>query len=144
MNRRKFIVNGGKSLAGAICIPTFIHGNPKDIALEIEQVTFGINHHFFGYIGQSLTIPWNRKGNRLICLSSSFHDHLPGKGEAANVNLIHLDSKKDGRYKVEKLDESQGWNPQQGTMFFWNPHEPDHQFFFNDRDPKTGVVFTVL
>ncbi len=144
MNRRKFIVNGGKSFAGAICIPTFIHGNPKDITLEIEQVTFGTNHHFFGYIGQSLTIPWNRKGNRLICLSSSFHDHLPGKGEAANVNLIHLDSKKDGRYKVEKLDESQGWNPQQGTMFFWNPHEPDHQFFFNDRDPKTGVVFTVL
>ena len=77
-------------------------------------------------------------------LSSSFHDHLPGKGEAANVNLINLDRKIKGHYLVEKLDESQGWNPQQGTMFYWNPHRPDHQFFFNDRDPKSGVIFTVL
>ena len=45
---------------------------------------------------------------------------------------------------MEKLDESQGWNPQQGTMFYWNPHRPNHQFFFNDRDPKSGVIFTVL
>ena len=35
-------------------------------------------------------------------------------------------------------------NPQQGTMFYWNPHRPNHQFFFNDRDPKSGVIFTVL
>ena len=59
-------------------------------------------------------------------------------------SLIYLDRKKKGRYKIEKLDESQGWNPQQGTMFYWNPHHPDNQFFFNDRDPKTGVVYTVL
>jgi hypothetical protein len=144
LKRRKFIIKGGKIAAGIIFIPNFARGKSGDIALEIEQITFGSNHHFFGYIGQSLTIPWNKKGNRLICLSTSFHDHLPGKGEAASVNLIHLDTKKDGRYKVEKLDESQGWNPQQGTMFYWNPHKPHHQFFFNDRDSKTGVVYTVL
>ena len=79
----------------------------------------------------------------MLCLSTSFHDHLPGEGEAADVNLIHLDRKKSGYYELEKLDESQGWNHQQGTMFYWNPHSPDNQFFFNDRDPN-GVVFTVL
>ena len=80
MKRRKFIIKGGKIAAGIIFIPNFARGKLGDIALEIEQITFGSNHHFFGYIGQSLTIPWNKKGNRLICLSTSFHDHLPGKG----------------------------------------------------------------
>ncbi len=144
MNRGEFIVNAGGIILGTVCTSMVYKENPQNLKVEIEQVTFGSNHHFFGYIGQSLTIPWNKKGNRLICLSSPFHDHLPGKGEAANVKLIHLDRKKKGHYKIEKLDESRGWNPQQGTMFYWNPHHPNHQFFFNDRDPKTGVVFTVL
>ena len=144
MDRREFIAKSGKVALGGIYIPSFIPSKLHDIGVEIEQITFGSNHHFFGYIGQSLTIPWNKKGNRLICLSSSFHDHLPGKGEPANVNLIHLDHKKNGRCELEKLDESQGWNHQQGTMFYWNPDQPDRQFFFNDRDPKTEVVFTVL
>jgi hypothetical protein len=29
-------------------------------------------------------------------------------------------------------------------MFYWNPEAPETQFFFNDRDAKTGKVFTVL
>jgi hypothetical protein len=29
-------------------------------------------------------------------------------------------------------------------MFYWNPLKPETQFFFNDRDVKTGKVFTVL
>ena len=29
-------------------------------------------------------------------------------------------------------------------MFYWNPNKPESQFFFNDRDLKTGRVFTVL
>jgi len=29
-------------------------------------------------------------------------------------------------------------------MFYWNPDKPDAQFFFNDRDPASGRVFTVL
>ncbi|MDA8757810.1 hypothetical protein N9M92_04540 [Flavobacteriaceae bacterium] len=144
MERRKFIFDGSKVLLSTLCAPNLTQAETQNIGVEVEQITFGSDHHFFGYIGQSLTIPWNKKGNRLICLSSPFHDHLPGKDEAANVNLIHLDYKQKQAYKVEKLDESQGWNHQQGTMFYWNPHQPDIQFFFNDRDPKTGVVYTVL
>ena len=125
MERRKFIFDGSKILLSTLCVPNLIQAETQNIGVEVEQITFGSDHHFFGYIGQSLTIPWNKKGNRLICLSSPFHDHLPGKDEAANVNLIHLDYKQKQAYKVEKLDESQGWNHQQGTMFYWNPHQPD-------------------
>lgn len=30
-----------------------------DVELSVEQVTSGTTHHFFGYIGQCQTIPWN-------------------------------------------------------------------------------------
>ena len=144
MNRRKFIEQGGQVALGTYFIPKLSFSDLQNIEVKVEQITQGSHHHFFGYIGQSLTIPWSKDGNRLLCLSSPFHDHLPGKDEPAAVNLIHLNKKENGQYKLEKLDESQGWNPQQGTMFYWNPHQPSHQFFFNDRDPKTGVVYTVL
>jgi hypothetical protein len=29
-------------------------------------------------------------------------------------------------------------------MFYWNPLRPETQFFFNDRDVKTGKVLTVI
>ena len=29
-------------------------------------------------------------------------------------------------------------------MFYWNPNKPETQFFFNDLDTETGLVFTVL
>lgn len=144
MNRRNFIFNGGKFAISTHFLTPLLLSKKEKIRVAVEQITSGRFHHFFGYIGQSLTIPWNKAGNRLLCLSSPFHDHLPGKNEPANINLIHLDQKKIKGYKVEKLDESQGWNHQQGTMFYWNPHQPNHQFFFNDRDPKTGVINTVL
>ena len=45
---------------------------------------------------------------------------------------------------MKKIDETTAWNPQQGTMFYWNPESPNSQFFFNDRDNNTGKVFCVL
>ena len=29
-------------------------------------------------------------------------------------------------------------------MLYWNPDSPHSQFFFNDRDPESGKIFTVL
>jgi hypothetical protein len=121
------------------------HEQPQQtMSIEIEQITGGETHHFFGYIGQSLTTPWNGDGTRLLTLRADFHDHLPDANEPADVALIHLDKKQGNYYEVEKVDESLGWNFQQGTMFYWNPDNPTDQFFFNDRDPATGKVFTVL
>ena len=65
---------------------------------------------------------------------------MPGPDDAADVTVI--DTLEGNR--VQPLDRSRGWNPQQGTMFYWNPAADSSQFFFNDRDPRTGKVFTVL
>ena len=108
--------------------------------LEIEQITYGPKHHFFGYIGQSQTVPWNQSGRYIVALRNDFQDHMPGPGEAADVILIDTEN----GYSIQMVDQSQGWNPQQGTMFYWNPESPETQFFFNDRDPETQKVFTVL
>ena len=108
--------------------------------LEVKQITFGPKHHFFGYIGQSQTIPWNGTGRYIVGLRNNFQDHMPGPGEAADVILVDTEDE----YAIEVIGRTQGWNPQQGTMFYWNPELPDTQVFFNDRDPETQKVFTVL
>jgi hypothetical protein len=33
-----------------------VHAQPPSIDLKIKQLTFGEKHHFFGYIGQCLTM----------------------------------------------------------------------------------------
>ena len=110
------------------------------IELRIEQVTAGESHHFFGYIGQSQTIPWNASGRYILGLEIDRIDRMPKPEEAATVFVI--DTREDN--KIIPLDESHAWNPQQGTMFYWNPLKAETQFFFNDRDVETGKVFTVL
>ena len=65
---------------------------------------------------------------------------MPKPDEAATVCVI--DTQKQNQ--IIHLDETYGWNQQQGTMFYWHPKHAETQFFFNDRDPKTGKVFTAL
>ncbi len=144
MKRRNFFNTASLGSLALLGFPFNNFLNASDFTTSVKQITTGPENHLFGYIGQSLTIPWNASGNRILTLSSPFIDHLPDGNEPAGVNLVHTD-KKDGNYlKVEKVDESLGWNPQQGTMFYWNPENPENQFFFNDRDKNTGKVFTVL
>lgn len=110
------------------------------LELEISQLTTGKKHHFFGYIGQCQTIPWNASGRYILGLEVDNIDRLPTPEEFATVFII--DTKK--KNEIIRLDKTFAWNPQQGTMFYWNPLQPETQFFFNDRDTKTGKVFTVL
>ena len=114
--------------------------SPEGFALTIKQITSGEAHQLFGYIGQSKTIPWNASGRYILGLRTTFHDRLPGPDDPAQVILIDTQQ----QYQVQVLDETRGWNHQQGTMFYWNPDAPETQFFFNDRDPDTGKIFTVL
>src|SRR6185369_15426038 len=111
-----------------------------ELALEAKQLTFGPRHHFFGYIGHVQNIPWNQSGRFIVALQASFQDHLPRADEPAEIVL--LDTQRD--YAVRVLDRTRAWNPQQGTMLYWNPDAPETQLFFNDRDPKTGRIFCVL
>jgi hypothetical protein len=108
--------------------------------LKIEQVTFGTKHHFFGYIGQCQTIPWNATGRYILGLEIDRIDRMPKPEEAATIILIDTHDSN----KIIRLDKTHAWNPQQGTMFYWNPLAAETQFFFNDRDVETGEVFTVI
>jgi hypothetical protein len=109
-------------------------------AITAEQITFGPKNYFFGYIGHGLTIPWNKSGRYIVSLRTDFHDRMPVVGDVAEVVLI--DTHKQNEVAV--VDRTRAWNLQQGTMLYWNPNQAETQFFFNDVDPKTGVVFTVL
>jgi len=115
-------------------------GSAAPFRLEIEQLTSGPKHHFFGYIGQCQTIPWNASGRYVLGLEIDRINGLPTPEEFATVLLV--DTHHDN--KIIRLDKSHAWNPQQGTMFYWNPLKSETQFFFNDRDVQTGEVFTVL
>jgi hypothetical protein len=107
---------------------------------QVTQVTAGPAHHFYGYIGHVGNTPWNASGRYMVLLRTSFQDHLPAPNEAADVVVLDTHN----GYRVEKVEETRAWNPQQGTMLYWNPDAPETQFFFNDRDPETNRIFCVL
>lgn len=117
-----------------------LNAETKSFDIKIEQITFGPKHHFFGYIGQSQTIPWNKDERYIVALQTDFHDHMPKPVEEAEIVLIDT---KQGNL-ISQIDRTLAWNFQQGTMFYWNPDSPLTQLFFNDRNPQTGKVFTVL
>jgi hypothetical protein len=108
--------------------------------LDVEQITRGPQHHFFGYIGQSLTTPWNASGRYILTLRTTFHNRMPTAKDAADVCLVDT---KDN-YRVIPIEKTTAWNFQQGTMFYWHPEHAESQFFFNDRDADTNHIFTVL
>jgi hypothetical protein len=120
-------------LAITLCLPAPVQDKGKEdtakqktsIKLRIEQLTSGTKHHFFGYIGQCQTIPWNANGRYVLGLEIDRIDRLPTPREAATVFVI--DTQKDNR--ILRLDKTHAWNPQQGTMFYWHPLEAETQFF---------------
>lgn len=113
---------------------------PAPLSLDVRQITQGPAHHFFGYIGHVQNIPWSQSQRYLLTLRVGFIDRSPTAEDAAEILL--LDAEND--FRPRKLDETRAWNPQQGSMMYWNPAKPDTQFFFNDRDPETNRIFCVL
>jgi hypothetical protein len=112
----------------------------SQLRYEVRQLTAGPSHHFYGYIGHVGNSPYSADGRRLVALRTTFQDRMPGPDDAADIVL--LDATKN--FAEVKVDETRGWNPQQGAMIYWNPESPSAQFFFNDRDRKSGKVFTAL
>ena len=102
MIRRKFLETTAKSSIGILVLHNLELFEPKKLT-TIQQITTGPDHHLFGYIGQSLTIPWNSSGNRLLTLSSTFIDHLPDANEPAGVCLVHPETEKENIIKWRKL-----------------------------------------
>src|SRR5881394_4292524 len=75
--------------------------------VTVTQITQGPKHHYFGYIGQSRTVPWNGNGRFILALQVGFQDRLPGANDPADVCL--LDTR--DHYAVRVVDQSRGWNP---------------------------------
>ena len=127
-----------------ICLLTLACPRPSErqaiVEIEREQITWGPKNNFFGYIGHVGTIPWNASGRYILALRTDFVDRMPSPDDIAEVILLDTEN----NYEAAVVDTTRGWNVQQGTMFYWNPADPENQFFFNDRDPETGKVFCVL
>ena len=121
-------------------LPLVVAGASPRFELKLKQLTFGEKHHFFGYIGQCQTIPWNASGRYVLGMEIERIDRMPLPEDAATIFVVDTHD----HDKIIRLDKTHAWNPQQGTMFYWNPLAPETQFFFNDRDIKTGEVFTVI
>jgi hypothetical protein len=119
-------------------------GSPgQRITFEVEQITFAgttRQHHMFGYVGHCLTVPWNQSGRYIVSMRTDFYTRLPNPGETADIVIIDTSN----GYEVTPVDTTRAWNLQKGTMLCWNPNAPETQFFFNDRDPVTEDIFTVL
>jgi hypothetical protein len=124
----------GLSVANLVCAQA-----PKT-RLEVSQLTSGPLHHFFGYIGHVQNVPWNKNGRYILTLRTSVRDHLPTGDEPADIVLLDTQD----NYKPRVIAQTRAWNPQQGTMLYWNPEAQEMQFFFNDRDAATNKVFCVL
>jgi hypothetical protein len=117
-----------------------VSSTQSPLRYEVRQLTTGPAHHFYGYIGHVGNSPYSADGRRLVALRTAFQDRMPGPEDAADIVLLDTAT----NVAEVKVDETRGWNPQQGAMIYWNPEYPSTQFFFNDRDRRTGKVFTVL
>ncbi|MAS36361.1 MAG: hypothetical protein CL610_20315 [Anaerolineaceae bacterium] len=95
------------------------------IQSETRTLTSGPAHHFFGYYS---ICPWNAAQTYLVCLESSFQDHLPEPGEMAGIGVVDAQT---GQF--ERVAETGAWNLQQGAMLHWNPLAPDTELIHNDR-----------
>ena len=42
--------------------------------ITVTQITHGPSHHYFGYIGQSRTLPWSADGRFILALQVPFHE----------------------------------------------------------------------
>ena len=111
-----------------------------DFRVETRQLTNGPDTHFFGYIGHVGNIPWSGDGRYIVALRSTWRDRLPGAGDPADVILINTANGDE----IRKVDGCRAWNPQQGTMLYWNPEAPNTQFFFKRSRPQNGKIFCVL
>ncbi|MBF0198903.1 MAG: hypothetical protein HQL32_14395, partial [Planctomycetes bacterium] len=120
------------------CVALFTQWCPlilaNPIQLNVEQLTYGEKNHFFGYIGQCLTVPWNKSDRYILAMEIYQYEHMPEPDEAATIILIdrHQSNKKI------PIEKTYAWNLQQGTFLYWNPKALETQFFFNDRDLETN------
>ena len=82
-----------------------LYAQEEKIQLKVEQLTFGKKHHFFGYIGHCLTVPWNQSERYILTLQVEHIDRMPLPEEAATIAVIDTkDKNKVIYYKFRALE----------------------------------------
>ena len=67
---------GAGLLAAALGFAMLPGAHAADLRVSVEQITSGQYHHFFGYIGQCRTIPWNATGQYILGLEIDRIDRM--------------------------------------------------------------------
>src|SRR5262245_53186 len=108
-------------IAALLLVLNSVSGSSQaQITYEVRQLTTGPSHHLYGDIGHAGNSPYSSDGRYLIALRTTFQDRMPGPKDAAEIVLLDAQNK----FAETKLDETHGWNPQQGAMMYWNPEQP--------------------
>ncbi|MCG9132408.1 hypothetical protein J5I95_12065 [Candidatus Poribacteria bacterium] len=120
--------------------------------MNVQRLSFGTKHHFFGYYGIN---PWDRTSRYHLALETDFHTHRPLPEDVASVGLVDRDT-----HQFTPYAKTSAFNLQQGSMMHWignittdESDGVDAEFTFNDWEdgalisralnPTTGVVRTI-
>lgn len=120
--------------------------------MNIQRLSIGAKHHFFGYYGIN---PWDRTSRYHLALETDFHTHRPLPEDMAAVGLVDRYT-----HQFTPYAKTSAFNLQQGSMMHWianittdDKHGVDTEFTFNDWEngrlvsralnPTTGAVRTI-
>ena len=90
-------------------------------------------HYFFGYYDRN---PWDKKMERHLALRVDQCEHLPVRGEKAELGYVMPD-----KQEFVKITETRAWCHQQGCMNLWHP-QYDNAVMYNDYDEKNDRIIT--
>ena len=96
-------------------------------AAEVQPITCGPAHHFYGYYDKS---PWNASGRVLLAHEATFNDRAPTADDSVGIGVVEANS---GSRRFERLATSRAWNWQQGAMALWQSANLENRFSYNDR-----------
>ena len=101
----------------------------KNQAAEIQKLTGGEEHSFFGYYDVQA---WDYQDKRHLCHKVEFMDRMPGPEDEARLGFVDRDT---GSFTL--LDTTTAWCFQQGAFLQWNPAGSSQEVFYNIREGET-------
>ena len=100
-----------------------------EVTLDVEQLTTGPRHHFFGYIGHVQSVPWNASGRFILALETEFQ--LPGtRGDAVATGARRVDRQARRLVDDDRLgiDVKDAVFQHDARLILW-PTRPNRHYF---------------
>lgn len=109
----------------------------KNKTVEIERLTEGEGHYFYGYYDNPA---WSGDDRYHLYQKVKFMDRLQNHDDIAEIGRIDTHTK-----EVIPLAETKAWNFQQGSMLQWHPLFPNDEIIFNQHSDEGihGVIMNV-